>query len=181
MFSENLDDLRYPLGRYSKTEHPSESQILEWIETIENLPKDLKNLVKNLTLEQLQWPYRPEGWNIKQVIHHLADSHMNSIIRFKLVLTEDLPTIKPYYEDRWALLKDNNENDISHTLSLLNGLHAKWGILLRSLTKDDLMREYIHPEYGKQLNLEETIGIYAWHCKHHLAHIQQALKYVGKF
>ena len=181
MEAKNLENLRYPVGKYTKTKNPSESQILEWIETIERLPKQLNNLTKDLSIEQLHWLYRPEGWNIKQVIHHLADSHMNSIIRFKLALTEDVPTIKPYFEDRWALLTDNNDNNTEHTISLLTGLHAKWGTLLRSLTKDDLSREYIHPEYGKHLTLEETIGIYEWHCRHHLAHIEQALKYHGKF
>ena len=147
MVPENLNHLRYPIGKYVKIEHPTESQILEWMETIECLPENLINLTKNMSIEQLQWPYRPEGWTIKQVIHHLADSHMNSIIRFKLALTEDIPTIKPYFEDRWALLADNNDNHIGDTLSLLKGLHAKWVVLLRSLTKDDLKREYIHPEY----------------------------------
>jgi len=181
MTSQNLDQLKYPIGKFIKPDIISESQKLEWIETIESLPKILSNLTKELSLEQLDLLYRPNGWNIKQVVHHLADSHMNSIIRFKLAMTEDAPTIKPYFEDRWATLIDANDDDLSHTLSLLKGLHAKMGTLLRSLTKDDLKQEFIHPEHGRRFSLAETIGIYAWHSKHHVAHIEQALKYNGKF
>lgn len=181
MSTVNLETLKYPIGRFIKPDHISEAQIQEWIQTIEDLPDTLTSVVKGLYVEQLHWPYRPEGWNIKQVVHHLADSHINSIIRFKLAMTEDTPTIKPYHEDRWARLADDNDDDLSNTLSLLNGLHAKLGILLRSLTKEDLKREFIHPEYGKRYSLEETIGIYAWHSKHHVAHIKQALKRQGKF
>jgi len=181
MNAESLYHLKYPIGKFTKPDQISESQILEWIVTIEGLPKTLTQLTKDLSVEQLNWPYRPGGWTIKQVVHHIADSHMNSIIRFKLALTEDTPTIKPYFEDRWATLKDNNDDQLSHSLSLLKGLHAKMGILLRSFTKDDLKREFIHPEHSKRFSLEETIGIYAWHSNHHLSHIEQALKYKGKF
>ena len=181
MSPQNLEQLKHPIDRFTKPEIISESLILEWIETIESLPEILYHLTKDLSVEQLNWPYRPEGWNIKEVVHHLADSHMNSIIRFKLAITEDTPTIKPYFEDRWARLIDAKDDDLRHTLSLLKGLHAKLGTLLRSLTKEDLKREFIHPEHGQRFNLEETIGIYAWHSKHHVAHIKQALKYKGKF
>ena len=181
MAPENLEHLRFPIGRYDKVEHPTNSQIQEWIGVIENLPKILNDLTTSLKVEQLQWPYRPGGWMIKQVVHHFADSHMNSIIRFKLALTEDIPTIKPYFEDRWAKLADDNDNDITHSLSLIKSLHAKWVTLLRSMGKDDFKREFIHPEYGTKLNLEETLGIYAWHCRHHVAHIEQALKHRGSF
>jgi hypothetical protein len=181
MTSQDLDQLKYPIGKFVKPTSISETQILEWIETIEGLPEILNDLTKDLTVEQLNWRYRPEGWAIKQVVHHLADSHINSMIRFKWTLTEDTPTIKAYHEDRWAKLIDDNDDNLSHTLSLLKGLHAKLGILLRSLTKDELKREFIHPEHGRHISLEETVGIYAWHSKHHVAHIEQALKYQGEF
>lgn len=181
MDAQNLAHLKYPIGKFAKSDHISEAQILKWIDTIEDLPEILYELTKDLSVEQLNWPYRPEGWTIKQVVHHFANSHMNSVMRFKLTLTEDVPTIKPYFEDRWATLADDNDNDLSHSLSLLRGLHAKWGILLRSLTKTDLKREFIHPEHGRRFNLEENLAIYAWHCEHHVAHIKQALKYKGKF
>lgn len=181
MTTQNLALLKYPLGKFVKPNIISETQILEWIETIEGLPEILSNLTKDLSVEQLNWPYRPDGWTIKQVVHHFSDSHMNSIIRFKLALTEDAPTIKPYHEDRWATLIDGNDNNLSHTLSLLKGLHAKLGTLLRSLSNTDLKREFVHPEHGRRISLEENIGIYAWHSKHHIAHIKQALKHKGKF
>lgn len=181
MTAENLYHLKYPIGEFVKPTIITIVQINEWIETIEQLPIIITELTKDLTIEQLNWPYRPDGWTIKQVVHHLADSHINSIIRFKLALTEDTPTIKPYFEDRWANLIDANDNNLENTLSLLKGLHTKLGMLLRSLTKDDLKREFIHPEHGKQFSLEETIGVYAWHSKHHVAHINQALTHKGKF
>ena len=181
MTSLDLNHLKYPIGKFVKPEQISESLIKEWINTIEVLPKQLSEITKDLTIEQLNLLYRPDGWTIKQVVHHLADSHINSLIRFKLALTEDVPTIKPYHEDRWAKLIDGNDNDLTNSLSLLTGLHAKWVMLLRSLTKDELKREFIHPEHGKRFSLEETMGIYAWHSKHHLTHIEQALKHQGQF
>ena len=181
MTTEDLDKLKYPIGKFKKTENISEAQIVEWIEIIEDLPKSLTKLTEGLSVDQLNLPYRPEGWNIKQVVHHMADSHMNSFIRFKWTLTEDNPTIKPYFEDRWAKLIDGNDNDLSSSLSLLTGLHTKWSMLLKSLSNEELKREFIHPEHGKRFSLEETIGLYAWHSKHHLKHIEQALKNQGKF
>ena len=181
MTTEDLDKLKYPIGEFKKTENISEAQIVKWIEIIEDLPKSLTKLTEGLSVDQLNLPYRPEGWNIKQVVHHLADSHINSFIRFKWTLTEDLPTIKPYFEDRWAKLIDGNDNDLSSSLSLLTGLHIKWSMLLKSLSNEELKREFIHPEHGKRFSLEETIGLYAWHSKHHLKHIEQALKNQGKF
>lgn len=181
MTTEELNNLKYPIGKLIKPENISETEIGEWIDTIEDLPKALTKLTKDLSIDQLNLPYRPEGWNIKQVVHHLADSHMNSVIRFKWALTEDNPTIKAYHEDQWAKLIDANDNDLSSSLYLLKGLHAKWGKLLRSLTMDDFKREFIHPEHGRRLSLEVTLAIYAWHSKHHLAHIEQALKHQGKF
>lgn len=181
MNTEDLNHLKYPIGKFVKPEPILESHILEWIETIEELPKQLSKLTNHLLADELNWPYRPGGWTIKQVVHHLADSHINSFIRFKWTLTEDLPTIKPYFEDRWAKLIDGNDNDLSSSLSLLTGLHTKWSMLLKSLSNEELKLEFIHPEHGKRFSLEETIGLYAWHSKHHLKHIEQALKNQGKF
>ena len=181
MTSSELNLLKYPIGKFVKPEPISESQILEWIKTIEELPKHLSELTKNLSIEQLNFLYRPEGWSIKQVVHHLADSHINSLIRFKLTLTEDDPTIKPYHEDRWATLADGMDDNIIDSLTLLKSLHNKWTKLLLSLTPEDLKRVYIHPEHDKQFSLQVAIGLYAWHSNHHLAHIEQGLKYNGKF
>ena len=133
-------------------------------------------MVKDLNDEKLKNKYRPDGWTIKQVVHHCADSHINSFVRFKLALTEDVPAIKPYFEDRWAELSDSLSNDISDSIQILNSLHNKWVLLLRSLTVEQLHREFFHPETNKKISLKENIGLYAWHCNHHLAHIQLAIK-----
>jgi hypothetical protein len=173
--------LKFPIGEYVPNKNPNKDLINEWISDIETFPNQIKNLTANLSTEKLNWSYRPNGWNIKQVVHHCSDSHINSFIRFKLALTEDKPTIKPYFEDRWAELTDSQDNNIEHSLQLINGLHKKWVILLKSLTDEELKLEFIHPEHGKKFNLAETIGVYSWHCKHHLAHIKNAIESEGKY
>lgn len=177
----DLEKLKYPIGKFTLPETVNHSTIRSWISEIENLPDSTEALVKNLNIEALNLPYRPHGWNIKQVVHHLADSHMNAFIRFKLALTEEAPIIKPYEEDRWAQLEDGNYNDISDSVNLLKHLHSKWCKLLRTLTSEELLRVYIHPEHGKRFQLDEAIGMYAWHSNHHLAHIKQALFYKNQF
>ncbi len=114
--------------------------------------------------------------NIRQVIHHCADSHMNSFIRFKLSLTEESPTIKPYFEDRWAEMPDYLEVSILNSIQILEGLHLKWTVLLKSLSQSDLEKEFVHPEHGKRFSVAENIGVYAWHSNHHLEHVKSALK-----
>jgi hypothetical protein len=181
MTTEELYKLRFPIGEFQKPSIISSEIINTWITAIERFPSEIEKATKNLSIEQLNWHYRPNGWNIKQVVHHCADSHMNSIIRFKLALTEDFPTIRPYYEDRWATLIDSNDDNIEHSLCLLKGLHAKLGQLLRHIPEEELSREFIHPEHGKRFRIDETIGTYAWHSNHHLAHIQQAITRKGQF
>ena len=171
---KSIDELKYPIGQFVKPTIITQKHLDKWIEIIEVF-------TKGLTVEQLNWAYRPKGWNIKQVIHHCADSHMNSLIRFKLALTEETPIIRPYFEDRWANLIDSNNEDLNDTLMLLKGLHSKLGLLLKHISDKDLKREFIHPEHGRHFSLDETIGIYAWHCNHHYEHIKQALHYKGKF
>ena len=180
MTTQELQKLKYPIGEFELPKTITPDLLETWITDIETLPQSLEALIKNLNEAELNYPYRPEGWSIKQVAHHYADSHMNSIIRFKWALTEDTPTIKFYYEDRWANLIDYNQ-PIDSAISIIKGIHAKLGILLRNLSSEDLKREFIHPEHGKRFSLEETIGVYAWHSNHHLAHIEQALKFKGKF
>lgn len=181
MVNEELIKLKFPIGGFTKPKNIGSHEISEWIDDLESFPDKVVQLTKDLNVTQLNWKYRPEGWTIKQVVHHCADSHMNSLIRFKLALTEDTPTIRPYYEERWANLTDGKDDNLDHTILLLKGLHAKLGALLRNLKPEDLAKEFIHPEHGKQFRLDETIGIYAWHCRHHLAHIKQALDNNGRF
>lgn len=173
--------LRFPIGKFEKPNEIETKNIQIWITDIGALPGRISLLVKNLKDTELNWVYRPGGWSIKQVVHHFADSHMNAIIRFKLALTEDKPTIKPYLQDRWATLADTEDSPIDDSLKILEGVHARLVRLLKSLNKDDLKREFIHPEYEKNFSIAENIGIYAWHCNHHLAHIKQAIEFKGKF
>ncbi len=166
-----MDNLKYPIGKFQKPDTLTKDIVNKFIDDIEIFPKRLKREVENLSNEQLDTPYRPDGWTIRQVVNHCADSHMNSLIRFKLALTEDKPTIKPYYEERWAELADSKNMPIEPALKMLEGIHERWTVLLRSLTETELSRIFIHPEHGKEFRLDENIGVYAWHCNHHLAHI----------
>jgi DinB superfamily len=178
---KNLENLKFPIGQFQKPNVISESDIQKWIETIQDFPYKMKNLIENLTVEKLNWQYRPESWNIKQVVHHCADSHMNSFIRFKLALTEDLPTIKPYEEADWANLADANTDDLKASLQIIEGVHTRWVLLLKSFTPREFSSQFLHPASEKIVSLEQTLGLYAWHCDHHLAHIQQGLLYKGQF
>ncbi|MES2575521.1 MAG: putative metal-dependent hydrolase [Bacteroidota bacterium] len=177
----NLEKLKFPIGQFQKPETISQNDLDSWINNIESFPSRIKNLTENLSVKELNWIYRPQGWNIKQVVHHCADSHMNSLIRFKLALTEDIPTIKPYEEQLWAELADGNSDDIYPSLQLIEGLHKRWVVLLKSFSEEELKRQFIHPANNKISSLAETIGTYAWHCNHHLAHIEQALANKGQF
>ena len=181
MTSQELYKLRFPIGEFQKPDTISSEIINSWINDIERFPSEIEKTTKDLSKEQLNWKYRPDGWNIKQVVHHCADSHMNSIIRFKLALTEDSPTIRPYYEDRWATLIDSTDDNLENSLSLLKGLHAKLCQLLKHISEEEMSKEFIHPEHGKRFRLDETIGTYAWHSNHHLAHVKQAINHNGQF
>ena len=176
-----LEKLKFPIGKFHRPDTITENDLVTWITTIENFPLKIKTLTETLSVEELNWIYRPKGWCIKQVVHHCADSHMNSFIRFKLALTEDVPTIKPYEEQLWAELADGNSNDISPSIQIIEGLHARWVLLLKSFGSTALKRQFFHPANLKISTLEETIGVYAWHCNHQLAHIEQALLHKGHF
>ena len=177
----NLEKLKFPIGKCPKIDDVSKNDLETWISTIEAFPSKIKSLTETLSVEELIWLYRPKGWNIKQVVHHCADSHMNSFIRFKLALTEDVPTIKPYEEALWAELADGNSNNISPSLQIIESVHIRWVLLLKSLSSKELKRQFFHPANLKISSLEETIGVYAWHCDHHMAHIEQALLHKGQF
>lgn len=165
-----MTDLRYPIGTFEWGKEVSNDQLQAWIQEMEDLPVQLRLAVKGLSTEQLDTPYRPEGWTIRQVVHHLADSHMNGYIRFKLALTEEQPAIKAYEEALWAELADSVTLPVEVSLSLLDALHLRWTTLLRSLQTDDFGKTYLHPVNGG-LSLREATGLYSWHGRHHLAHI----------
>jgi len=166
-----VEELRYPIGRFEAPSTIDAGTVRNWIDDIEVLPVALRDVVGGLSAAQMESPYRPGGWTARQLVHHIADSHLNSIIRFKWALTEERPTIKPYYEDRWAELADYREVPIVASLNLIDALHARWVGFLRTLSSEDLQREFIHPESGV-VRLAENVGMYAWHGRHHLAHIR---------
>ncbi len=177
----DLELLKYPVGRYTPPRPIRMEHIEKWRVIIQKFPEKLREEVIKLTSDELGWQYRPEGWTIHQVVHHCADSHMNAFIRFKLSLTENEPTILPYKEAEWAKLGDVAHSDIQDSLLILQGLHNRWGALLKSMTEQDFSRAYIHPEYGRAFSLDQVTGLYAWHCSHHLAHVRQAIHYKGEF
>jgi uncharacterized damage-inducible protein DinB len=170
MEEKELNQLRYPIGKFSAPNEISPEQIKTYIKTIEDTPAKYKKAVQDLNEEQLDTPYRPDGWTIRQVVHHVPDSHLNSYVRFKLGLTENKPTIKPYDEAKWAELDDSKDTPVEVSLTLLESLHKRWATLLRSMTEKDFQKTIIHPERG-EMRLDKMLALYDWHCKHHLAHI----------
>ncbi len=179
MENSTLEHLRYPIGKLIAPEIYSGEYINNKIAEIASFPERLKKEVLQLTEEQLETAYRQDGWTIRQVIHHCADSHMNCFIRIKWALTEENPTIKFYHEDRWAELHDNLTMPIQPTLSFLEGLHFRLEYLMNSLSNEDLEKTFIHPENNKKFKIKEIIGTYAWHGNHHLAHITELKKQKG--
>lgn len=164
-------DIRYPIGRFRFDGDSSSGRRQHWISEIAAAPAQLRAAVAGLTTTQLDTPYRDGGWTVRQVVHHVPDSHLNAYTRIKLALTEDEPTIKPYEEARWAELPDAREGDIEPSLSLLEFLHQRWLMLLRELKPADYDRQFRHPEHGRIFKLSETLALYAWHGRHHVAHI----------
>jgi uncharacterized damage-inducible protein DinB len=171
IFNNNyMEDLRYPIGKYEPKPF-SEKQLQEWLIDIKFLPQHLENAILNLDEAQLNTPYRPDGWTVKQLVHHVADSHINAYIRFKLGLTEDNPTIKPYEEGKWAEMNDTKNLPINISLTLLHALHTRWVEVLLSIKEEEWNRTVVHPEHGRQMTLWFLLGMYAWHSLHHTAHI----------
>lgn len=176
---ENLEHLRYPIGHFSCPEHITESHIEEWITALETLPKHLEAAVENLSQSQLETPYRPGGWTVRQLIHHIADSHHHSYTRFKWALTEENPVIKAYEEKSWSDLLDAHTAPIELSLHYLKALHAKLVFLLKGTSEEQRTRCYIHPEDNTKVSVAENMGKYAWHGNHHLGHIQNLIKREG--
>ncbi len=168
-------DLQYPIGKFAWNRSgegllATEPERQQWMVEIESAPGRLRAAVAGLTDAQLDTPYRPGGWTVRQLVHHLADSHMNSYVRFRLALTENEPTVKPYDEKLWANLSDARSASIESSLALLESMHKRWILLLRALKAEDFARTLMHPESGRG-SLEKYLAMYAWHGKHHVAHI----------
>ena len=169
------EDLRYPIGKFSSQENYTSQDLIEFIQRIADLPAKLEGVINNLDEAQLDTPYRDGGWTVRQVIHHVADSHMNAYIRVKWALTEETPLIKAYFEKGWAETPET-KTDPSLSLNLLKALHKKWVTLLKGLTPTELKKAFTHPETKKLVTLETLMGMYAWHGDHHLAHITSLKK-----
>lgn len=170
-----MEDLRFPVGKFHYEGPPRDQQKQVFLEEVGQTPAKLRAAVNGLSDSQLDTPYRPEGWTVRQVVHHVPDSHLNSYVRFKLALTEQEPTIKTYAEDRWAELADTKATPIEVSLTLLDSLHDRWVRLLRSLTPEQWKRTFRHPDLGP-MTLEKTLALYAWHGRHHVAHITELRK-----
>jgi hypothetical protein len=169
------DLLKYPTGQFVPPASYTTDDLHRWINEIKVLPGKMRQAVISLNEKQLDTQYRPGGWTLRQVVHHVADSHLNSLIRFKLALTENNPTIKPYEEAYWALLPDYRL-PVESSLRILEGVHIHWVALLESFTENEWDRTFTNPESGQTIPLKRALGIYAWHGKHHLAHITETVK-----
>lgn len=168
-----MEDLKYPIGHFQAPETITELQLKSYINDIRYLPSLVEIAVQTLDAPQLATPYRPGGWTVAQVVHHLADSHMNAYTRFKLALTEENPVIKPYDEAAWATLPDVSKTPINISLTLLHALHTRWVSLMDNMTQEQWERVFTHPEHGATFFLKKVAGSYSWHGKHHLAHIER--------
>jgi hypothetical protein len=173
-----MTDQRYPIGKFTYDGPPNNQQRQELIDDIEQTPTALRTAVSGLSPQQIETPYREGGWTVRQVVHHLPDSHMNAFIRFKLALTEDEPTIKPYEQQLWADLPDIKATPLETSLALLEALHIRFVCLLRGLNPQDWKRTFRHPELGI-MPLEKNLALYSWHGRHHVAHITELRKRMG--
>lgn len=176
---EELEGMRFPVGPFEWNGAWSADIRDAWTDGIRRQPAELRLAIGGLTAEQLDTPYRPGGWTVRQVVHHMADSHMQSVTRFKLALTETNPVIKPYREELWAELGDSASYPVEASLALLDALHLRWTALLESMSEEDYLRSFFHPESGSLVPLRRALGLYDWHGRHHIAHIMGLRKRMG--
>jgi hypothetical protein len=173
-----MSDLRYPIGEFVARPNITQIERQELIARLDTVPARLREAVGGLSPAQLETPYRPDGWTVRQTVHHVADSHINAFVRFKLGLTEDVPTVKPYNEKLWAQLEDGRNADPEISLHLLDAVHQRWTILLRSLPPEPFAQTLRHPENGV-LSLDDVLQMYEWHGRHHIAHITSLRERMG--
>ncbi|MBI1803050.1 MAG: bacillithiol transferase BstA [Ignavibacteriae bacterium] len=173
-----MTDLRYPIGRFQMEPIANDEHRMQCIQHIADAPQKLRAAVRGLSDQQLDTPYRPEGWTVRQVVHHVPDSHLNAYIRFKLAMTETEPAIKTYNETKWAELPEARTAPIEMSLTLLESLHQRWVLFLKTLTLPDLQRQFNHPEHGL-MKLEFLLRLYSWHSRHHVAHITSLRERMG--
>lgn len=174
-----MKELQYPIGEFEWNGDISAEQRRLWIKDLADAPAQLRAAVSGLSEAQLDTPYRPEGWTVRQVVHHLPDSHLNSYMRFKLAVSEDEPTIRPYDEQGWAMTKEAQNGPIEMSLQLLEALHTRWVAFLQTLSDEEYQRSFLHPENPGKQRLDYTLGSYSWHSRHHIAHITSLRKRKG--
>ena len=174
-----MTDLRYPIGPFTYDGMMTDARRADCVARIASAPRRLRAAVEGLDEAQLDTPYRPGGWTVRQVVHHVPDSHVNAYTRMRLALTEDTPTIKPYEEARWAELPDARTLPVDISLALLEALHARWVPLLRGLSAEDAARQFRHPEHGRLMPIDELFALYAWHGDHHVAHVTSLRERMG--
>ena len=173
-----MSDLRFPIGKFQMQPVVNDEQRMQCIQDIADTPKNLRAAVRGLSEQQLDTPYRPDGWTVRQVVHHVPDSHLNAYVRFKLTMTETEPGIKTYEESLWAQLPDARTAPIEMSLTLLESLHQRWVLFLKTLTQSDLQKQFNHPDHGL-MKLEFLLRLYSWHGKHHVAHITSLRERMG--
>lgn len=177
--SMELTQLQYPIGQYRQPDPITPEHLQSWTRQIAGLPGRLEAALTGLTDAQLDTPYRPGGWTVRQLVHHIADSHLNACCRVRLALTEDSPNIKPYDQDEWVKLPDAMTLPVGPSLNIIRGVHARWAFLLSNLDGTGFLRSFVHPEYGTVFTIASATGLYAWHGGHHLAHILELKKRNG--
>lgn len=173
-----MADLRFPIGKFTFESSPTASQLKQLIDDIEQTPANVRRAIQGLSDKQLDTPYRPEGWTVRQVVHHMPDSHVNAYVRLKLALTEEEPTIRPYMEDRWAELPEAKSAPVELSLTFLEALHRRWVTVLRNLKQQDFQRTFRHPDLGV-ISLEKNTALYSWHGRHHVAHVTSLRERMG--
>ena len=174
-----MQDLRYPVGKFDASAPLTAATRVAAIADLASLATNLRAAVAGLPDAQLDTPYRPDGWTARQVVHHLADSHLNAFTRVRLALTEDNPTIKPYEEQKWAELPDSRSAPVDVSIAILDGVHFRWVMMLRSLADSDFARTVFHPGSGRTMTIDFLTAMYAWHCRHHVAHVTELRKREG--
>ena len=167
----NDDLLRYPIGKFIAKDSYSTEELQDYIERIENLPREIEKVINSMTLKQLDMPYRQGGWTARQVVHHIADSHTNAYVRFKWTITESMPTIKAYDEKAWAETAETKLDPVI-SIELLKALHTKWSAMLRRLSPSEFQKEFLHPETSRRMRLDRMTAMYAWHGEHHFGHLK---------
>lgn len=174
-----MTDPRYPIGKYERKNTLTPAERKACIDQIAAVPQKMRDAIRGLTPQQLDTPYRDGGWTVRQVVHHVPDSHLNAYVRLKLALTEDNPVIKPYDEDAWSKLPDAQQTPVETSLQMLEALHTRWVALMRSMNDEDFRRTFRHPEHPGDFSLDGLVGLYAWHGRHHVAHITSLRERMG--